>query len=250
MDQGAVQEIAKLAQLHASDRVTILNGEDYSSQQLHHIKTYEPAAASVIVSTLGSFIDLIMLNIDGLELKEHYIEVMSHKEVRLAGKIDRKDKVRLYPYVAMLEDLPGFPYSHFMSVESFLIALGTQFVINDDLGKLMAYASKVTNEESIQLEDDGITQKAVVKTGVSGAMKEVAVAMRTVSLQPYRTFREVTQVPSPFLFRMRNGREGVECALFEADGGTWKIAQVEAIQSWIQDEIPKPEGEERLAVIA
>jgi hypothetical protein len=61
-----------------------------------------------------------------------------------------------------------------------------------------------------------------------------------VTLAPYRTFREVEQPRSEFLFRLRNKAPDnlPECALFEADGGRWKLDAMLTIKEWLKDRKP------------
>lgn len=44
---------------------------------------------------------------------------------------------------------------------------------------------------------------------------------------------------STFLLRLQS-RDGCppQCALFEADGGAWKLEAVESIAKWLEDELP------------
>lgn len=60
-----------------------------------------------------------------------------------------------------------------------------------------------------------------------------------VYLAPYRTFREVTQPLSPFVLRMKQGREGglPTVALFEADGGKWKLDAIAFIRDFLREKI-------------
>lgn len=61
----------------------------------------------------------------------------------------------------------------------------------------------------------------LLKQGV--ASKAEAIVPSPCVLKPFRTFPEVEQPASKFIFRMRDGmRDTVEAALFEADGGAWK----------------------------
>ncbi len=84
--------------------------------------------------------------------------------------------------------------------------------------------------------DDGVTQKATVSKGI--ASKEQCIVPNPVHLQPFRTFVEVDQPESAFVFRMRDdGRDGVQCAIFEADGGAWKNEAMENIRAYLQDEL-------------
>ena len=54
-------------------------------------------------------------------------------------------------------------------------------------------------------------------------------------LIPYRTFLEVKQPESDFIFRMREGHDGVECAIFEADGGAWKMEAMREISKCLRN---------------
>jgi hypothetical protein len=47
-----------------------------------------------------------------------------------------------------------------------------------------------------------------------------------VRLAPWRTFREVAQPVSSFLFRVQKAGDLPQFALFEADGSAWKLEAV------------------------
>ena len=53
-------------------------------------------------------------------------------------------------------------------------------------------------------------------------------------LKPYRTFVEVEQPESKFVFRMQTGPE---MALFEADGGAWRIQAMKNIKEYLEKEL-------------
>ena len=57
-----------------------------------------------------------------------------------------------------------------------------------------------------------------------------------MKLRPYRTFTEVVQPASDFIFRMKEDR-GITCALFEADGGAWKNAAMKNIKEYLEFEL-------------
>ena len=81
--------------------------------------------------------------------------------------------------------------------------------------------------------DDGVSQKATIKTGI--ASKEAAIVPSPVTLTPYRTFTEIAQSPSQFIFRMKQNGGVIQCALFEADGGAWKNYVKDAIAEYLND---------------
>lgn len=59
-----------------------------------------------------------------------------------------------------------------------------------------------------------------------------------VKLTPYRTFLEVKQPASDFIFRMKQDKyDGIVCAIFEADGGAWKMEAAHRIKEYLQKEL-------------
>jgi hypothetical protein len=68
-----------------------------------------------------------------------------------------------------------------------------------------------------------------------------------VVLAPYRTFVEVTQPESDFVFRMQNGPR---CALFEADGGAWKLTAMRHIKEYLQAALEKEIQEGKIVIIS
>lgn len=86
-----------------------------------------------------------------------------------------------------------------------------------------------------------MTQKATVKTGI--ASKGEAIVPNPVILKPYRTFVEVDQPLSQFVFRMKQDKyDGIQCALFEADGGAWKIEAMKSIKEYLKEQLEGIEG--------
>ena len=103
-----------------------------------------------------------------------------------------------------------------------------------DKALLLKFAGTVEHGSIAEYGDDGVTQKATVRQGI--ASKTDAVVPNPVKLKPYRTFTEVAQPVSDFIFRMREDR-GITCALFEADGGAWKNAAMKSIKEYLEFEL-------------
>jgi hypothetical protein len=132
----------------------------------------------------------------------------------------------------------GFPFDQFHQTESFIIGLMAFFVPNDDREKVLKIASNVTNEAVVTAADDGVSQQLGVKQKVHLQGHE---NIRTVKLRPYRTFREVEQPESEFILRARQDGEGSvpKLALFEADGGKWKIDAIETVARYLRTSLPE-----------
>ena len=131
--------------------------------------------------------------------------------------INLNDRQREEPY-AVSAELVSIPFNQMLNYESMMITLKSKFVETPELLETVKLLGTITEENSAQLSDDGFTQSVVVRKGI--AMKEGKVVKPIVRLKPYRTFNEVDQPESEFLLRLF---EGGSVALYEADGGAWKL---------------------------
>lgn len=207
-----------------------IDGNTYSDKPLERI-SYIPYAGAIEMKTLSSFVEYIKANIDEMSDKM-IVHVVSPTEVRLYSALDM-DRKREY-LVKVNAELPDFRFGNFIDHESFVIALQSKFVPNDDRDLVLKFAGTVEDGTVAQYGDDGVTQKATVKTGL--ASKADAVVPNPVNLIPYRTFLEVQQPASDFIFRMKSSC-GVQCAIFEADGGAWKNEAMNNIKEYLKNEL-------------
>lgn len=213
-------------------QVLEINGETYSDKRLHRI-CHNPKAQAIELTTLTSLVEYIRAGIDTMDDKM-IVHVSSPECVRLYSQLDL-DRVREY-MVEVKAQVPEFRYGRYMDHENFLIALQSKFIPNDDRDLLLRFTGTVENGTVAQYGDDGVTQKATIKTGI--ASKGEAVVPNPVRLRPFRSFIEVEQPESAFVFRMRqDDGDGVECAIFEADGGAWKNAAMKNIKEYLQFEL-------------
>ena len=119
-----------------------------------------------------------------------------------------------------------------------MIALQVLFEQTEDAAALLALVGNIKDEKVATHDDDGVTQTVTARQGV--VLAQNVKAPNPVTLRPYRTFREVEQPASKFVFRMQAGKEGAKplCALFEADGGRWKLEAVQGIAAFLRANVP------------
>lgn len=207
-----------------------IDGNTYSDKPLERIN-YIPYAGAIEMVTLSSFVEYIKANVDVMADKM-IVHVVSPTEVRLYSALD-SDRKREY-LVNVRAGLPDFRFGSFIDHENFVIALQSKFAPNEDRDLVLKFAGTVEDGTVAEYGDDGVTQKATVKTGV--ASKADAVVPNPVTLIPYRTFLEVQQPASDFVFRMKSAN-GVQCAIFEADGGAWKNEAMDNIKEYLKNEL-------------
>lgn len=222
-----VEKIVSLAKVEP----VMVGALDYADRPLTLIKP--PCLSNVPLLTLTGLVDLIQCPLDALKPEEWVLNVCSHADVLLLSRKTDAYGRRVCLASVKLDDGQPFAFGLFMDREEFVIGLQSRFVGNDDLTGVLQLTSSLSVSTVALSEDDGISQRTTVKQGIT--LKEVVTVKGRVSLRPYRTFREIDQPASEFVFRLRS-REGAvpECALFEADGGKWKLDAVLAIKTWLE----------------
>lgn len=228
MTRDALQYVVGLKTAEVLD----INGERYVDKDVYRVEN-ELRASAIQMNTLTSLVDYLKAGVDTMAEKM-LVQVVTPTKVRVLSMLDAdRKREELVDVEAMI---PDFEYGRYMGNERFIIALQSKFIDNDDRALLLRFSGTVKDESIAEYGDDGVTQKATVKTGITSVGD--AIVPNPVKLQPFRTFIEVTQPESAFVFRMRqaDGR-GVECAIFEADGGAWKNAAMKSIKEYLQNEL-------------
>ena len=71
-----------------------------------------------------------------------------------------------------------------------------------------------------------------------------------VTLVPYRTFLEVEQPPSEFVFRIRDINSEPAFKIVEAEGGLWKHEAMASVKSYLEKELQNLPEREKITIIA
>lgn len=217
-----------------------IGDETYSDKPLHRI-SYVPRAKSIEMNTLSSLIDYIKSGVDSFA-DEMIIHVQSPTRVSMYSALDC-EREREY-VVEVKANVPAFNFNQFQDHESFCIGVQSKCIDDPDTDKalLLRFAGTVEAGSVAEYGDDGVSQKATVKTGI--ASKGEALVPSPASLKPFRTFVEVEQPVSSFIFRMKEDKynKGIQCALFEADGGAWKLEAMQAIKAYLDSELENVAG--------
>lgn len=194
-------------------------------------KIYPPVPTAMGAQSLTAVIDYLKSNVDTLDEKELIVQVIDSETVKVVSALDLCYRIREY-YIQANALLPTVILNKFMEREAFNIMLQSRFVENDDRERVLASIGKMRYENSLRLEDDGVTQTVASKVGVA-LVKEEQIP-NPVYLAPFRTFTEVAQPVSPFILRVN---DDCEVGLFEADGGAWRNAAMIRIKEYLSDQL-------------
>ncbi|MBP1950257.1 hypothetical protein [Virgibacillus litoralis] len=235
MIKEAIQYVVGLGKAEIHDR----NGQDYSDKPLHLLK--EPTASALEVNTLSGVVDYLKSEFDGSGHAIVHVESPTSVLVQsqLNGDENRSE------WILAKAMTPTFHFDRFYDTESFNIKLQSTFVKSEDRDIMLKIVGNIQEENVHTHGDDGVSQKVVARTGVAN-VGNVEVP-NPVNIAPYRTFTEVEQPQSDFVFRMKSGPE---CALFEADGGAWKLEAISNIAVYLGVELKKEIESGRITIIA
>lgn len=190
------------------------------------------------VSTLSSIVDFIKHVGDATQHGQLLVQVESPRLVTVKSALDGYG--RRAEFMVAQPTYDNFEFGEWYDRETLNIALQSQFTdlsapggqTADDKSILLRFISAYKESQGTTASDDGVTQTATVQTGAASV--GTAKVPNPVTLAPYRTFTEIQQPQSQFIFRMREGMQG---ALFEADAGAWRSKAIQSIKDYFNDRL-------------
>lgn len=224
MIKEAMQYIAGLA----NKEIKEVGGQVFSTGKLEEIN--EPTTTTLKVRSLSALIDYLTKNYDKLE--SVMIHVVSETEVQVVSTFNRDKRRNVLLQASAL--LPSISFERFMDVENFNIMLQSCFVPNPDSAAILKVVGNIQEETVSGVTDDGVSQQVVARNGVVNVEK--VTVPNPVSLKPFRTFIDIPQPECSFVFRMKTGPSA---ALFEADGGAWKLQAMASIKEHLNTKLAK-----------
>ncbi|MDU2755649.1 MAG: hypothetical protein E7C22_11590 [Clostridium sp.] len=236
INQEALEYLVNLGE--EKDPIVMLDQGTFTKASLSRVK--EAKASVLTVSTLTGLVDYIKSDLDKLPEKL-LIQVISPRKVALYSPLNAdREREQYISAEAILPD--NVVYDRFIGTEQFNIMLQSAFVDVGTKSALLKYTGLIQDEAVKTTGDDGVSQQVTVKTGVASVGQ--AIVPNPVELAPYRTFPEVEQPISKFIFRMQ---EGPRAALYEADGGAWRNKAILSINEYLQEELKELENIEIIA---
>lgn len=227
--------------LSQKDTLEIEN-EVYSTGELYRIE--ESNAETLTVNTLSGMVDYIKSNFDDKQDYEQLlIQVLSPTRVRLYSKLNNNKNRDLL--IEANARIPEFEFGRYYDTESFNVKIQSCFLADEHKDLILKVVGNIREDNVKNYGDDGISQMVTAKVGVA-SVDNVAVPS-PITLRPYRTFQQVEQPASNFIFRMK---DGPSAALHEADGGAWEVEAIENIADYFIKELSSEIQREKIFVIS
>jgi len=225
MDKETIMKIEELALRAAESKM--INGLPYIPAGFSRVKTPEPEPLEV--KTLTAVVDYLTADADLIRAGGPvFIHVIDQATVAIRSTLDTGDARRETYLIAKAQPNP-FQFGRFMETEEFIIGVQALFVDEKDRSTVLQLVGNIKEESVQNTGDDGVSQKVTARQGVSIAVN--VKVPNPVILAPFRTFPEIEQPSSPFVFRLQSGPKA---ALIEADGGAWKNDAISAIADFLR----------------
>ena len=141
-----------------------------------------------------------------------------------------------------------FRFDEWYDQERMMIDLQANFQENEELKLVLKAVGNIEKRNGQEYSDDGVSQVATMKTGI--ATKSDVIVPNPVELIPYRTFQEVEQPASKFVFRIGD-KEVPAFKIVEGERGIWKNEAVSNIKSFLLERLSDltPVIKDRITVI-
>lgn len=247
MTAGAMKFLIEQGIKPEERKITSKDGTEYVIDSAGDANVLRPevfgqAREPIEINTLTGLIEYINSETD--RAKDRLIvQVVNEKKVKLQGKLAADGSREVLAIANAI--VPSFSFGKFYDTENMNIALQSQFVINEHQQVLLKVIGNIAENNISEESDDGVSQAVTIKQGV--ASKVNVKVPNPVELAPYRTFLEVEQPTSKFVFRMK---EGPSAAIFEADGGAWRNEAIRNIYEYLYHQLEENIKDGRIVIMA
>lgn len=239
MLREAIEKILTLAKPESID----IEGRTFYDPNYRELSA-EQNVESFTVNTLTGLVDYVKSEFD--TDRKMMIHIESPTRIQLFDALNATNDRRTYLIGAAL--LPDIIYGKWIDRESFQICLQANFCPNAEKEELLKVISNMTVGEGATVKDNGVTQEVTVKQGVELALVDLK---ERYGLMPYRTFVEVDQPLSEFIFRVKDdGQKNIYCSLHEADGGAWELNAMHSIKTYLENELKEAIEAKRIYIVS
>lgn len=227
-----LEKVEEMAQPH-----TLTEGaRTFVDKPVHMLVDEIVADQPLHTNSLSSVVDYIKSNADFDALVSDgrkIIHVEDEKTVWLYTEMNSFKKRSALLFASAW--VSSFPFGQWLSLENFIISVQANFVADEHRDELLSFVATVKQDTGVEQQDDGVTQKVTTRSGVS--LSRISKAPNPVTLRPFRTFSEVEQPESAFVFRIKAEESGVKAALFAADGEAWRHDAILEIRDYFQTHV-------------
>lgn len=223
------------------NEIIMKDGIEYSTKRLFQIE--KPRANKLNGQSLDSVVNFINSTLGIEKVTYPLLVTVFHDSVEVHSQLNENELTRDFLFAAK-PLVPELELGRWQEVEQFIIKLQTCFEDTENRDNLLKLVSNFVTKDTVEIKDNGMGQTVTVAAGV--ALETATEIQPIIALTPKRTFGEVDQVESLFLFRVR---KDTSVCLFEADGGAWKDDARNRISDYLFEELEQLIEDEKVTLI-
>lgn len=221
-------------------------GIDYIKTSYGYEQLCKPKTHKIEVNSLSGLVKMVKNSVSDSEevygIHTPFIVRVDFNYIEVISALNA-DKSRNYLFEAN-PMIPSLRIGYDMSVEEMIILLSTSFIMTENTEKFINSLSSLRVVEEVEFNDDGVGQTVTAKKGASVNAKFQVQPI--VKLKPIRTYEEIEQVESKFLFRVN--KNGTVC-LRETDVGQWKYEVQKRIVAYLEEYLKDLIEENKVVVV-
>lgn len=237
------EKIEELVNGQVEPELETINGVDYIKTAKGYEQLKKPRMDIINVNSLNGLVEMVkvvikneVLGIPALVVNVDVNDIIVSTSHNIAGEMDQI--IKAYPL------MPDLGLDRRQSVEELIIKLSTAFVETENTTKFINSISNLRMVEEVEFNDDGIGQTVTAKKGAQ--LNQKYTIQPIVKLKPIRSYVEIEQVESKFLFRVnQNGN----VTLYEADGGQWRYEVQKRIVEYLKTSLTELIRENKVKII-
>ena len=243
------EALGYLVGLGATKEFMDTSGDTWMDKPMHRIKEYSPTVKEpIVVHSLLSLVEYIMEQPDNkFPSQPSIVLIINPIDVELVNNLDEDGRRDIF--VKAVCDEPQFQFGRFMDVDSFILSMHGHFMPSGNgntFQQVLEIVSALTAQDEHAIKDTGLTQVVTTRKGIDVKPESIPNPM---ILYPYRTFPEIDPVASPFLLRVKAINNVPQVALFETDGGLWKVNARQLIKEFLDNELGDVVSEQSLTIM-
>lgn len=207
-----------------------------------HRRPDRPQGTPLVLHSLTGLVGYLVGNPDNLVAIKTIVHIKDPGEVQVRGSLEDEDTgFRRLTVVRTTTEMVGpgpMAFGGYMDAETFYVALQSGFISSPQRDNLLALIASIREGSVRETTDDGVAQEVKTSRGVT--LLDRTKVGNPHYLRPFRTFRELEQPASTFILRLQGDPNSSrpKCALFEAEGGRWKLDAIQAIAEYLHGKLP------------
>lgn len=226
------EKIEDLVNAQVEPEIVKINDIDYMKTYRGYEKLSKPSVETITTNSLSGLVEMVKTVIINNDLKKT-IPLIVNVDVNNIKVTTSHDVAGKYDLI--IEGNPLLPIlslGHSQSVEELIIKLSTAFIETNNTTKFIESISNLRIVEEVEFDDNGIGQTVTAKKGAQVNQKYTVTPI--VKLKPIRSYAEIEQVESKFLFRVN---QTGSVTLHEADGGQWRYEVQKRIAEYLNNNL-------------